>query len=374
MNSKINVMYVVSNLRATGPTSQLLNILKNIDVRRFRVKLVTLSGEPDNSMLPEFLKLNIDYETLDLSRVAGVFLTYRLLRKVVSRFRPHVMHSQGIRSDCVCSRLTGEVKTLSTLRNFPQIDYPLEYGRFLGRCMALVHIRALKHLDQIVAVSEGVRSNLLNYGFDNVAVARNGVDSERFFRPTLSMRRAAKESLGLKENCYVFLVSGPLIERKRPLEIMEEFLSVYGQNDEVRLIFVGDGDLMGRCSSLAAQSANVDLVGHVKDVVTYLHAADMLLSASTAEGFPNAVLEALAAGLPVALSDISPHRELLSLAPEAGYIYGFSRGDLRRLFQYCEQKDDRYLLYPPVRANSDLFSDKENSLTYQRIYGEALNI
>jgi glycosyltransferase involved in cell wall biosynthesis len=57
--------------------------------------------------------------------------------------------------------------------------------------------------------------------------------------------------------------------------------------------------------------------GPTRDVRPYLWAADAFVFPSQREGMPNAVLEALATGLPLVLSDIAPHRELLAQHPAA---------------------------------------------------------
>ena len=57
------------------------------------------------------------------------------------------------------------------------------------------------------------------------------------------------------------------------------------------------------------------------DVLPYLQAVDYFISASSDEGLPNSVLEALATGLPVLLSDIPSHREILERTHNSGVFF-----------------------------------------------------
>jgi len=66
------------------------------------------------------------------------------------------------------------------------------------------------------------------------------------------------------------------------------------------------------------------------------HACGFVLP-SLLEGFPLAALEAMESGLPVLLSDIPPHRELLSGAPEAGWLVTDWAGALKRLVEASQQ-------------------------------------
>ena len=88
------------------------------------------------------------------------------------------------------------------------------------------------------------------------------------------------------------------------------------------LCLLGDGPLLlSACRQLAGNQQNIFLPGLVHNVADYLRAADLFVSASHAEGMPNAVLEALAASLPVILSDIPAHREVLENCSEAGWLF-----------------------------------------------------
>ncbi len=92
------------------------------------------------------------------------------------------------------------------------------------------------------------------------------------------------------------------------------------------------------------------------------------MSASRAEGLPNAVLEAIACGLHVVLSDIGAHRELLELAPSAGELFG--TGDNQALIAAMRRAVSRTTdvagLAPAGIA--ELFGAERMSQRYQELY------
>jgi glycosyltransferase involved in cell wall biosynthesis len=72
---------------------------------------------------------------------------------------------------------------------------------------------------------------------------------------------------------------------------------------------------------LASQYSNISLKGKVIDVDEYLEAADCFVSASLSEGLPNSVIEALAWGLPIILSDIPEHREIQQIEKRSDDLF-----------------------------------------------------
>jgi glycosyltransferase involved in cell wall biosynthesis len=84
-----------------------------------------------------------------------------------------------------------------------------------------------------------------------------------------------------------------------------------------KLIVVGDGslkaDLLAEIHEMGLDQY-VQITGWVdrEEVYKILSNADLFISASRGEGLPISVLEAMACGCPVVLSDISPHREIAS--------------------------------------------------------------
>lgn len=134
-----------------------------------------------------------------------------------------------------------------------------------------------------------------------LCVVQNGLDLARLDAA------AAAQTARPADAPFTVLTVGRLIELKQPLVVLRAWQQ---SGSPGRLVYVGDGPL--REHVLAASAAGVELAGLVprERVYAYLKAADLFVSASRIEGLPVAVIEAMACGLPVILSDIPPHREI----------------------------------------------------------------
>lgn len=156
--------------------------------------------------------------------------------------------------------------------------------------------------DAIVANSEGGAQYWRNAGFDgNLLVVRNIVDRRI---STIALRRDRR-----------LLAIGRLSEEKNYPMVFTALSLLLQHAPDVRLDILGEGHL--RTPLQQQLNANpvlrgaVNLLGHVDDVTPYLDNAAALVSLSRYEGTPNVVLEAMARGCPLVLSDIGAHRELL---------------------------------------------------------------
>lgn len=117
------------------------------------------------------------------------------------------------------------------------------------------------------------------------------------------------------------LFVGRLSDQKGARLLVPILSAVRDAGVEAHLRVVGDGPLAPDLSALAAAheaSGLVELAGFSSDPLADMAAADVLVAPSTYEGLPFTPLEALAAGLPVVLSDIPPHAELVAGGPGAG--------------------------------------------------------
>lgn len=160
-----------------------------------------------------------------------------------------------------------------------------------------------------VTVSEALKMRLVDCGVPpaRIRVVRNGVDLE-FFRPV--DRTAARAGLGLTGR--VALSVGNLVELKGHHLAVEALARTPGWT----LLIAGAGpqeqELRRRIAALGLEG-RVRLLGSLSPeaLVQYYSACDLLLLASSREGMPNVVLEAMACGLPVAATAVGGIPEVL---------------------------------------------------------------
>lgn len=362
----MKILYIVSTLRLCGPINQLFGLIKYLDRDRFEPLILTLSPEPSNSISRKFQQLNVPLYSLALSRWKGVVFGANRLKSFVEKHHPDMIHTHGLRADILAANNLQIYKRITTIHNYPLADYPMKYGKIMGTITATRHFRAFRKIDLPVACSKTIQKMVKKHRI-NSQVVQNGVDESIYNRPTLSERLQLREKLDLPQESKIFIVVGAMIPRKQPEMVIRGFLESQAKAKGMLLI-VGDGTLMDECKAIAKEFS-VRFTGQINDVVSYLKAADYFISASLAEGLPYSVIEALACGLQVCLSDIEPHREILELNPEAGQL--FALDNLQNLVN-CLDKLSLVDTQMPSQAASAIVTEhlnaKRMSEKYQSLY------
>lgn len=359
----IDLLYVVSTLRQSGPTNQLYYLLENLS-EEFNARVLTLSPEPEDSELDRFRELDIEYETLGLSRVKGALIGPTRLRNAVEEYEPDVIHTQGIRADTLVASFVSGYPHVATIRNYAFDDYPAKYGRPKGMPMAVLHTNILKRLQYPVACSQTIAEAVQPHGIDATPI-QNGVDTTSYTPVAASETQNRRDQLGLPSDGPIVISVGSLIERKDPETVVRAF-SQSSLSDEGYLVLLGDGPLRKDCESAVQDASRVIFEGWVDNVDAYLQASDYFVSASKSEGLPNSVMEALASGLPVCLSDIQPHKEILQYG-DAGTE--FAVGSVSGLANALNSLVDKGTETPRAVA-TDHLSAVRMSHEYQQAYRE----
>jgi UDP-glucose:(heptosyl)LPS alpha-1,3-glucosyltransferase len=171
------------------------------------------------------------------------------------------------------------------------------------------------HYKGILAVSETIKQELMaTYGVpeDKITVIYNGVDEQRFhFSLRARFREVIRKRWHIPLDAPTILFVGTGFRRKG----LDRLLKAWGapQMKDVYLVVAGDDARRGRYEALAEQHAKnkIVFVGRRDDVESYYGAADLLALPAIQEAFGNVVLEALAAGLPVVVSETVGAAEIL---------------------------------------------------------------
>jgi len=177
---------------------------------------------------------------------------------------------------------------------------------------------AIARADALIAVSAALKDGLVALGAppEKVTVLRNGVDLD-VFRPVAD-RAAARAELGF--DGPTLLSVGLLIERKRHHLTIQALALLPGY----RLVIAGEGPERSALEALARRLGVADrvrLIGPVPHarLPLYYSAADVMVLASSREGWANVLLESMACGTPVVATAAWGSREAIA-APEAGVV------------------------------------------------------
>ncbi len=367
----MKIIYVVSSLKSSGPTNQLFNIISNLDFSKTEVKIITLSKEVEDSSIAKFHDANILIETLNLGRFSAFFTAPEKLKELIYDFEADVIHTQGIRADIIISKLKLAIPHICTIRNIPQLDYKMTYGVFASFFMKYFHIKAMRSASLCVGVSKMVSSNISELGVktENIKTIENGVDTSVFFRTNNCLEFSnVRSRLSIPQNAKVFISSGHLSLRKDPEFVIKSFISAFDGDGSYYLVFIGDGELRHSLAN-RYKNRNIIFLGKVKNVSDYLKAADYYISASKAEGLPNAVIEALACGLPVILSDIEPHHEVVTKLPDCGFLFQIGNyGEAIKILVSLVGEDYDFRSFSAKSVALEFFSAITMSTKYQNLY------
>lgn len=139
-------------------------------------------------------------------------------------------------------------------------------------------------------------------------VVKNGIDT-RTFEFSEEKRRLLRDENGIDLDAFVIGNVGRISAQKNPFFLVDLFAELVKIKKDSICVFVGDGDLMQdvKCRIKELQLTDkVIFTGASNDVQGWLSAMDVVVYPSLYEGFPIAVLESEANGVPSILSDRIP--------------------------------------------------------------------
>lgn len=167
--------------------------------------------------------------------------------------------------------------------------------------------------DCVVAVSRVAALDLeQNFGIprDKLHVIYNAVD------PTLLPQQCDESAPWLTTPGKCIVTMGRLHAQKGHWHLLRAMKAVIEQIPDAKLLILGDGEYRQRLLTLAEDlgiSQNVYFPGYITAPHGYVRKADVFVLSSLYEGMPNAMLEAMACGVPVVAADCpSGPREILS--------------------------------------------------------------
>ena len=376
IKGKYKIAYIITNCKNTGPMNQTLNIIKNLDRTQFEPIIITLFLEDlGNSVIQKFLDEVPEVYCLKMNKLQSIFKGKKRLKQLLKSVKPDFIHALGMPPYTMSLSYKNAIH-LVTLRNYCYEDYPDKYGKFVGKILAMkdMHLikKQIKNGEKFVTCSKSLSSIYKEKEKLDIQFIQNGVDVNNYKLTDKSTKQELREKLNLPKDKIIAIYTGQIIDRKDQQSAIDGVIGT--KRDDLILLLLGDGTNKEKLQKKYEENKNIIFTGSVTNVAEYLQASDLYISTSKSEGMPNGVLEAMACGLPLVLSDILQHKEILDTNNNIGREYKI--GNIESLIKSIEDVLNMNLSkageesYKSVMEN---FTSTIMSSKYQKLYKELLN-
>jgi glycosyltransferase involved in cell wall biosynthesis len=311
LSERVRVFYLIDKLQRAGAQVHLAHLASGLDRARFEARVGCLLREGpvaeqlrDRGVPVECLGLGVLY------RPSGWVGLLRLARRL-RELRIEVLHTYLISSN-VFGTLAGRlarVPVIITSRRDTGVS-PSARLRVVEEWL----INPLVH--RVTANSRAVKAAALRergLAEDRVVTIPNGVEIAAWV-PAPGAREEVRAEWAVPETAPLVGSVGHLSPVKGHGDLLEAMAAVVARRPEARCVMVGEGPLRESLEQRAGAlglSDRITFAGIRSDVPRVLAALDLVVQPSQTEGMSNAVLEAMAAGVPVIATDTGGNPDLL---------------------------------------------------------------
>ena len=299
----MEILYLIGSMGGGG-AEKVMSTMINFFHETYDQKLLTYS--PDTVYTVKSEHEIIDYKSSPnkLKNLAGFINNLKIIkqnkesRKVCVSFLevPNIMNVMTKARDCK-SVISVRSLTSENIKHLRGIRYAV-----LKSLLRITYPRA----DKVVAVSKEVKEDLVNnFGVParKIEVINNPINFEKINALKLLPIEHHENEIFSKKTV---LHCGRFTEAKGHWYLIKAFKKVIESGQDVNLVLLGDGELKEKAEKLADELGLEDFVyilGYKKNPYQYLYRGDVFIYTSLWEGFPNAVLDAMACGNAIISSD-----------------------------------------------------------------------
>ena len=337
---------MVDSLLQGGAERSLLDLAHEMRNRGIVTTLATLRDEPVG-----FSAENLGIERI---RIQGSTAFGRMtnLRSHLQTGRFDLVHTMLFASD-ITGRLAAWGTGIPVLSSIVNTTYDPE--RLADPHVSAWKVGLIRQVDgwtarhltrRLHAISEEVRDSAkraLGVPNSHIVVIPRGRDPDTFTPPSIDVGNAIRQGMGLVAQAPVFLMLGRQEYQKGHATLLEAWPTVLAALPNAVLLLAGrPGNESKRLAAITNRLKIIDTVrflGFRQDVANLLAVADVFVFPSRYEGLGGALLEAMAAQVPVVVTDLAVTREVLG-----NDAWFFPAGDVaalaRELIAASESSDD----------------------------------
>jgi glycosyltransferase involved in cell wall biosynthesis len=320
---RIRVARIITRLNIGGPAQQAILLAAGLDRTRFTTTLITGrvgQGEGDLTALaasrgiPPTIVPELGRAVRPARDLMALVRLVRLFRSI----RPDIVHTHTAKAGTLgrlAARIARVPVTIHTFHGHVLEGY---FSAPVTRVFLGIERHLARRTDRLVTLGPRLREALLGMGIGHPAqieVVPLGLDLARFAHPR-SADRGLRRALGIPEETALLGSVGRLVPIKDHATLLRA-LAHLGEALPVHLLIAGDGQCRGELTRLAAAlglAARVHFLGWRTDLEAIFGATDVVICSSRNEGTPVALIEAMAAGVPVVATAVGGVPDLVQHA------------------------------------------------------------
>lgn len=312
-NERIHVLHLIGSTGLYGAERWILALMRAADLNLVQFTLINLVDRKGKTSEVVGAARSRGLTALDFY-TGGVYNPLAALRLAhwAKQQKVHIVHGHGFKSDAIgllAARLAG-CRAMTTPHGWSlEKDWRLEFYEKLDRFL-------FRFMDAVCPLSPELGKDLRDWVRPSaLQLINNGVDIEEV--------QAAQPARQPRPDSYVIGYIGRLIALKDLTTLLAGVRILRDEQAEIRLLVIGDGPQKNDLQTMTAQLRimdRVEFLGFSPDPLALLKLFDVFVLPSLSEGIPRCVMEAMAAGVPVVVSDIPGNRTLVSHG-ETGLLF-----------------------------------------------------
>jgi glycosyltransferase involved in cell wall biosynthesis len=265
----------------------------------------------------------------------------RRLKEVADKFEPDIIYAHLFKSLVYGARLAKRLG-LPLVYHEHNVSRDIAAGKFVARLLYRAKQHYAAQAKKIIACGARAADMLMLRGIGQlgqVHMVPNGIDLDRFKftdEELVDTRQQVRDELGIPQDVTIICNVGRFNVQKNWPDFFKAAEQAIGDRQDVRLLAVGDGDLLPEMKAVAA---GLGIAGHTiftgfrTDVPRLLVASDLMLFTSGWEGGPLVVQEAMACGVSPISYDVGDTRRMIRNGLD-GYVV--DQGDVEGLVTYLK--------------------------------------
>ena len=308
---KINILFCIEYLDAGGTEKQLISLINGLKKLKYQpylccIRTSIIYGGRKEEALDLFKNIECPKIQLNFDSFRNISSLLDLLKLIKFIRKNKVDIIQTYFQDpsvfgLIAGRLCGVKKVIACFRD---MGFWREQERDLK--MKMTYKLCTGYIANSFAVKDYYRK-VYNLRKDKFTVIYNGVDVEKITKN----RRNEKEFIN-------YFTVGIIANLNRKVKRVDIFLKaaeyVNKRMSGIKFMVIGDGELKEELIKLSKElsiDGIVEFIGRVKDIENYLTKIDIGIISSDSEGFSNAILEKMAARIPVIATDVGGNKEII---------------------------------------------------------------